>query len=175
MANENGIDILTMLFPLFCCLFALLLSSLKPHSTPTIETDIWFTTQNINEVYKTVVEETNNWRRKFKRKQKSFVYRFRRKRERFIVEKKIAPRLYKLIDSVFGPIYFELIEVEGGGTVVKATYSSLIKDLIVNFKARQPLKIPATPIGKNCPSCGKPVLRDFILCPYCGQKLIEEK
>jgi len=73
---------------------------------------------------------------------------------------------------VVGTLYFELIEVEEGGTTVKASYGSGAKNRIVDFKARSPLKIPRVPIGNNCPSCGKAVLREFTLCPYCGQKLI---
>jgi len=58
--------------------------------------------------------------------------------------------------------------------VVKATYNSALKGRVAKLKAVLPLKIPATPVGLNCPSCGKPVLREFNLCPYCGSKLIKE-
>jgi len=84
----------------------------------------------------------------------------------------MSPRLFRLTDAVAGPVYFELTEVEGGGTVVKATYSSSIKRQVAEFKARSPLKIPAVPIGKRCPACGKAVLPEFVLCPYCGEKLM---
>jgi len=96
-----------------------------------------------------------------------------RTEERFVAKEAISPRLYRMNDRS-GPIYFELTEVEGGGTVVKTTYNSSIKGRMAKFKAGLPLKIPATPIGNRCPSCGKPVLPEFILCPYCGEKLIRE-
>ena len=73
-----------------------------------------------------------------------------------------------------GPIYFELTDVEGGGTVVKTEYNFSIKSLMARFKAGLPLKIPAAPIGNRCPACGKSVLSEFSLCPYCGEKLIKE-
>ena len=96
-----------------------------------------------------------------------------REEERFLVEESISPRLYRLVDTS-GPIYFELTEVEGGGTVVKTTYNSSIKSRMAKFKAGLPLKIPAAPVGNRCPTCDKPVLPEFNLCPYCGEKLIKE-
>jgi uncharacterized OB-fold protein len=65
--------------------------------------------------------------------------------------------------------------VEGGGTVVKATYNSNIKARVTRFKARQPLRIPAVPVGGRCPACGKATLPEFKLCPYCGETLIKEQ
>ena len=72
-----------------------------------------------------------------------------------------------------GPIYFEFTEVEGGGTVVKATYNSNIKARVTRFKAKQPLRIPAVPIGGRCPACGMATLPEFKLCPYCGEAQAE--
>jgi len=100
------------------------------------------------------------------------IFRRGQDEERFIVKETNPPRLYKIVD-ISGSIFFELTEVEGGGTVVKATYPSSVKSRMARFKARLPLKIPAAPIGDRCPSCGKPVLPEFILCPYCGEKLIK--
>lgn len=94
--------------------------------------------------------------------------------KRFVPEEEIFPRFLKVNDTVAGLAYFEFTEVEDGGTIVKATYSPLIKTRIARFKAHSPLKIPGGPIGYSCPSCGKVVLNRFILCPYCGQKLISQ-
>ena len=88
-------------------------------------------------------------------------------------KEKTPPRLISLSDAT-GPVYFEFTEVEGGGTVVKATYGSALKGRVAKLKATLPLKVPATPIGLSCPSCGKPVLKEFNLCPYCGTELIKE-
>jgi hypothetical protein len=78
------------------------------------------------------------------------------------------------MEDTTGPIFFELTPVEGGGTVVRTMYNYAIKARIARFRADQPAKIPATPIGLNCPSCGKPVLQEFVVCPYCTEKLIKE-
>lgn len=94
-------------------------------------------------------------------------------KDRFVVKEVVPPRLYRLTDQS-NPIYFELTEVENGGTVVKVTYNSDVKERIAKFKAELPLKIPAIPIGKQCSACGKPVLSEFVMCPYCGEKLIKE-
>jgi uncharacterized OB-fold protein len=29
-------------------------------------------------------------------------------------------------------------------------------------------------VSKRCQICGKPVLPEFVVCPYCGEKLHEE-
>lgn len=140
--------------------------------------DLWYTSQNIEEAYEIIGKEIESWQVKAaeeKARPKSFIENLksigRRKGERFVIEKEVSPRLYTLNDPVVGIINFELTEVEAGGTTVKATYSSIAKSRILDFKARSPLKIPVAPIGDNCPSCGKSVLREFLMCPYCGQKL----
>jgi len=92
--------------------------------------------------------------------------------DRFVEKETISPRLYRLSDPT-GPIYFELTEVIGGGTVVKATFGSDLRSKMARFKASLPLKIPATPVGNRCPACGKPLLPEFNLCPYCGEKIIK--
>jgi len=103
----------------------------------------------------------------------SRVLRGRQSAERFVEKENTPPRLLSLTDSS-GSIYFEFTEVEGGGTVVKATYARSIKGRVAKLKTELPLKIPATPVGLKCPSCGKPVLREFNMCPYCGSELIKE-
>ena len=171
---------------LLCCLVAMIPSLFgggQSDARPTTETDTWYTTQKIAETYEAIEQETAEWRKKAEEtaaRDSSAVTRLRRafsrgRREgRYVVQEGVPPKLFKLKDDVVGPIYFELTEVEGGGTVVKTTYSSQIKDRIATFKTRLPLKIPAVPLGDKCPACGKSVLRDFLLCPYCGQQLVRE-
>jgi hypothetical protein len=181
-APNGGFDIISTLLPIICCAIAIPLisrsgggQSSRPH---TGESDIWYTTQNIDEAYETINKEVDSWREKAKEedaKPKSFVSKLtggKKKGPRFVVKESIAPRLITIGDPVLGATYFELTEVEEGGTTVKASYSSAAKNQIVEFKARSPLKIPRVPIGNTCPSCGKAVLSEFTLCPYCGQKLI---
>jgi hypothetical protein len=151
------------------------------------ESDLWFTPMNVKEAYEEVVNETNSWRKgveEAKNKPKSSFAKLKsvidrgKKEEIFVVREAIAPRLYKLADGRAGLVYFEFTEVEEGGTVVKATYNTgskdnpSVKDRIAGFKARSSLIIPKTPVASQCPSCGKSVLREFKICPYCGQKLV---
>jgi hypothetical protein len=177
------LDLLSTLLPIICCVVAIPLLSRsggggQPSQGATRESDIWFTTQNIDEAYETINKEVDSWRTKAEEeaaKPKSFLSRLTgggKKGPRFVIKESIAPRLNTIGDPVVGTIYFELVPVEEGGTTVKASYSSAAKNQIVDFKARSPLTIPRVPIGNNCPSCGKAVLREFTLCPYCGQKLV---
>ena len=181
-APSGGFDIISTLLPIICCAIAIPLisrsgggQSSRPHAG---ESDIWYTTQNIDEAYETINNEVDSWREKAVEedaKPKSFVSKLTgggKKGPRFVVKESIAPRLITIGDPILGATYFELTEVEEGGTTVKASYSSAAKNQIVEFKARSPLKIPRVPIGNSCPSCGKAVLSEFTLCPYCGQKLI---
>lgn len=153
----------------------------KAAPQPESVTETWYTIMNLEEAYKAIENVTSEWRREAEERMKegegSLSSRFRRAlgggraEARFVVKEAIPPRLFRMDDSS-GPIYFELTEVEGGGTVVKATYDTSLKGRIAKFKATQPLKIPAPPISDRCPTCGKPVLKEFNLCPYCGEKLI---
>jgi hypothetical protein len=144
------------------------------------ENESFYTVQNINESFEKIEKEIEQWRLAAKEKKpegftSSIMNRLRgeTKKERFLEKEKNAPRLISL-DDISGPIYFEFTEVEGGGTVVKVSYSSDLKGRFAKMKSILPLKIPIAPIGLNCPSCGKSVLKDFNLCPYCGSKLIKE-
>lgn len=177
----GGLDIMWVLLPILCCL---MMMTQRGERTPPREsvTESWFTTQDIEATFQAIQEETSRWRKEIEERMvepKSLMSKLRgalgggRERERFVVKEESPPRLHLMDDST-GPIYFELIEVEGGGTVVKATYNSSIKRRMAKFKAGLPLKIPAAPIGNRCPSCGKPVLPEFNVCPYCGEKLIKE-
>lgn len=147
-------------------------------------TDHWYTPQNIDEVYNSIALKVEEWRKDTEKTQKEsslpFMDQIRKligggsPQPRYIVNEEIKPRLISVMDRT-GPIHFELIEVEEGGTVVKATFSSQIKAMIAKMKAQQPLKIPKTPIGSHCPACGKPTLEEFMLCPYCGETLIKKE
>ena len=181
-SNGGESNIISILLPIICCAIAIPLISRsgggQPSQAPTRESDLWYTTQNIDEAYESINKEVDSWRVKAEEKDakpKSFISKLTKrgkKGPRFIIRESIAPRLITIRDPIVGKIEFELIEVEEGGTIVKASYSSAVKNRIVTFKARSPLKIPRIPIGDNCTSCGKAVLREFTLCPYCGQKLI---
>jgi len=177
----GGFDFIWLLLPLICCLMARGQQGEKPQETGK-ESDSFYTTQGIQESFENIEKEINKWRQEALEKKdepEGFTARIgnllRRgpPPERFVEKENNPPRLISLADTS-GSIYFEFTEVEGGGTVVKATYGSVLKERIAKLKTGLPLKVPATPIGLNCPSCGKPVLREFNLCPYCGSELIKE-
>jgi hypothetical protein len=180
----GGIDWLTWLLPVIACMICM--GQSRGESAPQggkTETESWYTPQGIDEAYATIVAEAAEWRKKEEEKasvsSEPILSRLRgvlgggRAQARFEVKEEMAPRLYRMADKT-GPVYFEFTEVEDGGTVVKATYDSSIKARITRFKANQPLKIPAIPVSKRCQVCGKPVLPEFVVCPYCGEKLHEE-
>lgn len=183
MINQGeggGLDLIWILLPLLCCV---MMMTQRGERRPVHETvtESSFTVEDIDTTYKTIERETAGWQREMEEGKGGptpFASKLRwiigggKAEERFVVRESVPPRLHRLDDST-GPIYFELTEVEGGGTVVKTTYNPAIKSRMAKFKASLPLKIPATPIGDNCPSCGKPVLREFNVCPYCGEKMLK--
>jgi len=178
--SQGATDILWYILPIICCVLMMTQSRGEQRAEPPrSEAESWYTTQSIEETYRSIENETADWRKKAQERSErsgSFLSRLRgrapKPEERFVVQETMSPRLFRLTDAVAGPVYFELTEVEGGGTVVKATYSSSIKRQVAEFKAKSPLKIPAAPIGNRCPACGKAVLPEFVLCPYCGEKLM---
>ena len=180
----GGLDWLTWLLPIIVCVMCM--SQSRGESAPqrgNTETESWYTPQGIDEAYAAIVAEATEWRRKAEEEASSTsesitsklsgILGGGRREARFTMKEEVAPRLYRMTDTS-GPIYFEFTEVEDGGTVVKATYDSSIKARITRFKAEQPLKIPAIPVSKRCQVCSKPVLPEFVVCPYCGEKLHEE-
>ena len=184
IGQEGGtLDWLIWLLPLGICFLYMGQSQGESEPPSNTETDYWYTPQGIEETYAAIVGEISEWRKKEAEEASassesifsklSGALGRKRRQERFQVNEEIAPRLYSMADRS-GPIHFELTEVDEAGTVVKATYNSSIKAWIIGFKANQPLKIPATPVSKRCQTCGKPVLPEFSVCPYCGEKLIEE-
>jgi hypothetical protein len=180
----GGIDWLTLLLPIVVCLMCMSQSQGGggERSDGTLS-ESWYTPEDMEKAYEAIVLEAAEWRREHEtgkaEASASLTSRVRqvlgggRAESRFVVKDEVPPKLYSMSDRT-GPIYFELTEVEDGGTVVKATYGSAFKPRLARFKAKQPLKIPANPTGKRCPSCGKPVLGEFSVCPYCGERLLEE-
>jgi len=182
IGQEGGsYDFLWYLLPLLCCLTTMGGRGESPQEAGT-ESESFYTAQDIQESFGRIEQEVAKWRQdalEMKEASRgiasilSRVLRGRQSAERFVEKENTPPRLLSLTDSS-GSIYFEFTEVEGGGTVVKATYARSIKGRVAKLKTELPLKIPATPVGLKCPSCGKPVLREFNLCPYCGSELIKE-
>jgi hypothetical protein len=147
------------------------------------ESDTFFTTLPINDAFETIEDKVTNIRKEVSESSsnqigigsslKKLIGMRDAPVERFKEKEKQQPRLISYDDST-GSVFFEFTEVESGGTVIKATYNPLLKERITRLKASLPVKIPATPIGVKCPSCGKPVLHEFNVCPYCGTDLIKE-
>ena len=128
-------------------------------------------TYGIQEAYDNVVNEVDAWRVRAETSKKSKLsFLSMRKPNYFVVEQTNAPRLYRVNDPNGGIISFELTEFEGSGTAVKATFDSKSRALIQDFKAKMPVTIPASG-PKNCPTCGKELLPDFKVCPFCGTKV----
>ncbi len=178
----GGLDLIWWILPLLCCMLA----GQQRERAPTRDTvtENWYTVQGIEEAYAAIEARAAEWREEAlaaKPASDSLMSKVSnalggggREVDRFVERDATPPRLYRMADRM-GPIYFELTEVEGGGTVVKATYSPAIKVRMAKLKADLPLRIPATPVGHRCPACGKPVLPEFNVCPYCGEKMIEEQ
>jgi hypothetical protein len=182
--GNGGLDIFWILLPLLCCVLFMAQGrggGGKGDAAQETVSESWYTAQDTEATYKTIEAAAAGWRGEAEEKReasKGILSSLRgvlgggRPEDRFAVKETIPPRLFRMSDPT-GPIYFELTEVVGGGTVVKATFSSQLKSKMAKFKAGLPLKIPAAPIGNRCPACGKPVLPEFNLCPYCGEKMIK--
>jgi len=183
--EEGGIfDILWLILPILLCL--MLMGRGRGGgggggAAQETVSDSWYTVQDIETTFKTIEAAATGWRREAEERRemsKGVLSSLRgvlgggKPEDRFVVKEMVPPRLYRMSDPT-GPIYFELTEVVGGGTVAKATFSSQLKSKMAKFKADLPLKIPAAPMGNRCPACGKPVLPEFNLCPYCGEKIIK--
>jgi hypothetical protein len=184
ISQEGGgsLDYIWWILPLLCCLITMTQREEKPQQTNK-ETDTFFTALPIADAYTTIQDKVSIMRKEANESStgqvgigpslKRLIGMKAAPVERFKEKENQPPRLYTLDDST-GSIFFEFTEVEEGGTVVKATYSPLLKERMCRLKAGLPLKIPATPIGLKCPSCGKSMLHEFNLCPYCGTDLIKE-
>jgi hypothetical protein len=181
--STGGFDTLWIILPILLCLMLMGQGRGGGGGGTAQETvsEAWYTLQDTETTYKTIETAVAEWCKEAKEKKERSrgvlssikgALSGGKPGDRFVVKETIPPRLYRVSDTS-GPIYFELTEVVGGGTVVKATFSSQLKSKMAKFKASLPLKIPATPIGNRCPACGKPVLPEFNLCPYCGEKIIK--
>ncbi|MCX6654448.1 MAG: zinc ribbon domain-containing protein [Candidatus Bathyarchaeota archaeon] len=180
----GGLDILWIILPVLLCVILMGQGrggGGKRESTHETVYESWYTPQDNETTYKTIEAIVTEWRKEAEEKSEASkgalsslrgILSGGKPEARFVVKETIPPRLYRMSDPT-GPIYFELTEVEGGGSVVKATFSSDVRSKMAKFKASLPLKIPAAPIGNRCPACGKPVLPEFNLCPYCGEKIIK--
>jgi len=91
-------------------------------------------------------------------------------KERFTVTQSLPPRLYRLSDPLEGEVTFEFTDTEAGGTSIRINYQPPARGRVQTFRAAVPVKLPYA-AGKPCSACGRPVLPDFVACPYCGQKL----
>lgn len=162
---------LTTLLPLMlCCMLPTLFRQpSKPQETD--ESDSWYVAIAVQEAYDAVVKEVDAWRERAEtRKKGMFSFLSFRKPKYFVVDQASPPRLYRIKDEQAGSVSFELTEVADGGTSIKSTYDSKARALIQNFKAKMPVKIPASG-PKVCPTCGKEMMPDFKVCPFCGTKV----
>lgn len=175
-------DWLSWLIPLTLCLVLIAIPR-RPAQDPQEkrESDSWYITCGIQEAYDAIAEEAEEWRKTTEsRKPKSrFSFPSRKKPTPFVVNKADPPTHYAVDIAERGEISFELTQVTKDGTLVRLAYDSRARRLIQNFKAKRyltpltPIRVP--PSAPNvCPSCGKEILPDFNLCPFCGTKLRQE-
>ncbi len=161
---------------IICCLLPYLMRSFqKPDPTKALASsaDIWFTPYRIDKSYDMVKKQVSKWRIQEKSKQptesKISLFRSKTPSFRFVLSEDTPTRLIKYSDPVEGNLSFEFTETESGGSSIRVNYHPNMKDRIQKMRASFPLKIPFT-AGTPCSACGKPVLPDFKICPYCGQK-----
>ncbi|MCX8176002.1 MAG: zinc ribbon domain-containing protein [Candidatus Bathyarchaeota archaeon] len=173
MAQEE-ISILFLLpLLLLCCLLPLLFRGGSPRPAEAMrEVDVWTTPQKIEDVFDEISKMVENWKAEVQAKPKKSRLSFlggREKDKRFEVVQSIPPRLLRIFDKGEGETVFELTEIDGGGTSIRVSYHPFARPRIQTFKAKFPAKILT--VWQSCSSCGKPILPDFIVCPYCSQKL----
>jgi hypothetical protein len=173
--QANGSSLLLLLPLLICCMLPLLTRLFQrptPSSLASTETDVWFTSYKIDEAFEAVKNHVFSWRNQEEAKPSSKFSIFKNKAppERFVTSESIPPRLIKFSDHIEGNVTFEFTETEPGGTAIRVNYYPSLKDKIQRMRASFPLKIPFA-VGLPCSACGKPVLPDFKVCPFCGEKL----
>lgn len=172
--GESIFDMFLLL--IMCCLAMSFLR--RPRSSAEeerIKTDVWFVPYEIKKAFDTINDEIKSWGQKEKEHEEEkkpsrlvSVFVKRKEEERFVIEEAVSPRLINVADSREGKITFELIEAEEGGTSIKVSYSQKASGRIQTLKAQLPIKVPMQNV---CKSCGRPVLVDFTVCPYCAKKL----
>lgn len=170
--ESTGFDLTSLLLPLaLCCMLPMLFQRPKGGTEQAAESDSWYFGGGIQEAYDTIVKEVDEWRAKsMSRKQGMFSSLTGKKRKAFTVVKEAPPRLLRVNDEEVGETAFELTEVDTSSTFVKATYDPKARALIQDFKAKIPIQVQAS-APNVCPSCGKEMLPEFKICPYCETKL----
>ena len=163
---------------LICCLLPMILRGFGQRPAAGVEeVDVWTTPQKIREVFESIGREVEVWRREAMARARAskplLPFMGRGNIERFEVLQSIPPRLLRVYDPNEGEMVFELTEIKDDGTSVKVTYNPAAKPRVQTFRAKFPAEV--FPEWKTCSGCGKPVVSDFNLCPYCGEKLKGEK
>jgi hypothetical protein len=165
---------LLLLIPLLlCCMMPMLMRRGQGSAAPTSggESDVWFTSNKPDDAFELVRKEVDNWRQQSLETKPTTRFSLRKPpKERFTVTQSLPPRLYRVSDPLEGEIAFEFTETEVGGTSVRVNFQPPARGRVQTFRASLPIKLPFA-AGKPCSACGRPVLPDFVTCPYCGQKL----
>lgn len=181
--GNSGLGLFWILVPISLCLLTISQWREKRLLRGKTEMESWYTTKNIDTIYKTIefgIKKLQRDAESNKEETISVISRIKssllrnRMKKRFQIIETIPPRFYQLNDES-RPVYFELTEVEGGGTIIKATFHSNFKNQISKLKTAFSIPIlnasEVATIRNRCPNCGKPILLEFKLCPYCGKKL----
>jgi hypothetical protein len=174
-APGGNLQMLLLIIPLLlCCMMPMLMKrGQRGAAGPTTsgESDVWFTSYKPDEAFELVKKEVENWRTQSIETTKPSRFSLRKvPKERFTVTQSLPPRLYRLSDPLEGETSFEFTETEERGTSIRVNYQLPARARVQMFRASLPIKQPFV-AGKPCTGCGKPVLPDFVTCPYCGQKL----
>jgi hypothetical protein len=172
---QSNLQMLLLLIPLIlCCMMPMLMRRGQGAAAPSGsagESDVWFTSYKPDEAYELVKKEVENWRQQSVQTTKPARFSLRKiPKERFSVSQSLPPRLYRLSDPLEGEVAFEFTEMEVGGTAVRVNFQPPARARVQTFRASLPIKLPFA-AGTPCSACGRPVLPDFVTCPYCGQKL----
>jgi hypothetical protein len=144
--GAGGLGFLWLLLPLVCC--GLGMGGRGERQQRGQETQSFYVDQGIEETYEQIVEKTNEWRWEAEQEEHEDSITSRiagflgggDQEERFMEGDKELPRLYSLKDKT-GPVYFELTDVEDGGTHVEVTYNPMIEDRMRALKASLPIVI----------------------------------
>jgi hypothetical protein len=172
----GGYDPIFWILPILFCMYSLQQSKKNRYPGKEKLIESWYTTLDIETVYNLTREEIEGWREKATKpltSARSVIKSLRTpkdERTRFIIKEEKPPRLLRVKDSK-DPMFFELSEVDEGGTVIRITYNNRHKAKIARFKASLPIRIPTVPMGTICQSCERSVLSEYIICPYCGDKI----
>ena len=140
-------DLINSLVPLMlCCMIPMVFNKPKQPGREANESDSWYVTVRIEDMYDSIVKEVDGWREKIalKKPKGALSFLYGKTSKSFDVDVATPPRLYRLKDDQIGEISFELTEVQGGGTSIKATYDARARALMQNFKATLPIKIPSS-------------------------------